>query len=193
MFDWDRYGKNNLASLLKGKRNAAREQAFCLSRICAHVFKTNWFFNYSIYLFTSKLHPKRCNVSYLFISIDALHVLAGSSAHHQEHITVHTASGIASQYCCLLLSKMRWNSFHLIHDSSKQQYWLTISEPVCTVLCSWWWAEEPAKTCWASVEMNKSRNLHLVGCNLEVCCDARTYEFYNTYVSISLVSVVWIC
>jgi len=30
----------------------------------------------------------------LFISINALHVSGGSSAHHQEHKTVHTASGI---------------------------------------------------------------------------------------------------
>jgi hypothetical protein len=29
----------------------------------------------------------------LFIFTDALHVSSGSSAHHQEHITVHTASG----------------------------------------------------------------------------------------------------
>jgi hypothetical protein len=36
----------------------------------------------------------------LFILIDALHVSGGSSAHHQEPITVHTASGIVSQYCC---------------------------------------------------------------------------------------------
>ena len=35
-----------------------------------------------------------------FISADALHVSGGSSAHHQEHITVHTASGIVNQYCC---------------------------------------------------------------------------------------------
>jgi len=33
----------------------------------------------------------------LFISADALHVSGGSSAHHQEHITVHTASGIVNQ------------------------------------------------------------------------------------------------
>ena len=32
----------------------------------------------------------------LFISTRALHVSGGSSAHHQEHITVHTVSGIAS-------------------------------------------------------------------------------------------------
>jgi hypothetical protein len=39
----------------------------------------------------------------LFISTDALHVSGGSSAHHQEHITVHTASGIVNQYCFRLL------------------------------------------------------------------------------------------
>jgi len=38
----------------------------------------------------------------LFIFADALHVSGGSSAHHQEHITVHTASGIVNQYSCLL-------------------------------------------------------------------------------------------
>jgi len=36
----------------------------------------------------------------LFISKDALHVSGRSSAHHQEHTTVHTASGIVNQYCC---------------------------------------------------------------------------------------------
>jgi hypothetical protein len=36
----------------------------------------------------------------LFISEDDLHVSGGSSAHHQEHITVKTASGIVTQYCC---------------------------------------------------------------------------------------------
>jgi len=39
----------------------------------------------------------------LFITTDAVNVSGGSSAHHQEHITVHTASGIVKQYCCLLL------------------------------------------------------------------------------------------
>jgi len=35
-----------------------------------------------------------------FLSTDALHVSGGSSANHQEHITVHTASGIVNEYCC---------------------------------------------------------------------------------------------
>ena len=65
----------------------------------------------------------------LFISTDALHVSGGSSAHHQEHITVHTASSIVNQLCCLLVSC-------LIHDSSKQHYWLTVPEAVCTVMGS---------------------------------------------------------
>jgi hypothetical protein len=45
----------------------------------------------------------------LFISTDALYVSGGSSAHHQEHMTVLRASGIVNQYCSLLLSWMRWN------------------------------------------------------------------------------------
>jgi len=36
----------------------------------------------------------------LFISKDALHVSGGTSARHQEHITVHTASDIVNQYFC---------------------------------------------------------------------------------------------
>jgi len=36
----------------------------------------------------------------LFIFTDVLHVSGGSSAHHQEHVTVHTASGNVNQYCC---------------------------------------------------------------------------------------------
>ena len=50
----------------------------------------------------------------LFISTDAVHVSGGSSALHQEHTTVHTASGIVKQYCCLLLSWMRWNTVYVI-------------------------------------------------------------------------------
>jgi hypothetical protein len=45
----------------------------------------------------------------LFIFTDALHVSGGFSAHHQEHITVHTASGIVNHYCCYLLPWKRWN------------------------------------------------------------------------------------
>jgi hypothetical protein len=36
----------------------------------------------------------------LFISTDPLRVSGGSTAHHQEHITVHTASVIVNKHCC---------------------------------------------------------------------------------------------
>jgi hypothetical protein len=36
----------------------------------------------------------------LFIFADTLNVSGGSSTQHQEHITVHTASGTVNQYCC---------------------------------------------------------------------------------------------
>jgi len=36
----------------------------------------------------------------LFIFTDALNVSGGSCTRHQEHITVHIASGIFNQYCC---------------------------------------------------------------------------------------------
>ena len=52
---------------------------------------------------------------FLIISEKALPVSGCSSAHHQEHITVRSASGI---------------------DTSLQQYWLTIPEAECTVMCS---------------------------------------------------------
>ena len=68
----------------------------------------------------------------LFISTDALHVSGGSSAHHQEYITVLTASGIVNQYCSLLLSWMRWKSV------SSNSSTIAASSSVC----SWWCAEE---------------------------------------------------
>jgi hypothetical protein len=55
---------------------------------------------------------------------------------------------------------------------------LTIPDSVCTVLCSWWWAEEPPETCRA-IYRNKQikKMLHLVGCTLEIylrCMDIWT-------------------
>ena len=57
----------------------------------------------------------------LFIFTDALHVASGSSARHQEHITVHTASGIVKPILLLAASS---------------SIGLTITEAVCTVMCS---------------------------------------------------------
>jgi hypothetical protein len=51
---------------------------------------------------------------------------------------------LSNQYCCLLLSWMRWNSVPSHPGSS---IGLSIPDAVCTVLCPWWWAEEPPETC----------------------------------------------
>jgi len=60
----------------------------------------------------------------LFIFTDALHASGGSSAHHQEHITVHTASGVVKP---ILL---------LVAVAASSSIGLTIPEAVCTVMCS---------------------------------------------------------
>jgi len=48
---------------------------------------------------------------------------------------------LSNQYCCLLLS---WISSTTAAGSSTG---LTIPDALCTVLCSWWWAEEQPETC----------------------------------------------
>jgi hypothetical protein len=50
----------------------------------------------------------------LHISTDVLHVSVGSSAHHQEHITVHTASGIVKTILLLAatVEEMELQLFH---------------------------------------------------------------------------------
>ena len=58
----------------------------------------------------------------IYLFLQTFYTLSGgSSAHYQGHITANTASEIVNQYCCLLLSRIRW---------------LTIPEAVCTVMCS---------------------------------------------------------
>jgi len=132
---------------------------FLLSVSCIHVKRGNY-----------KLQPTRCNFSwiYVFILTDALHVSGGSSAYHQEHMTVHTASGIVKP---ILLLAATVEEMELCSISStvaaSSSIGLTIPEAVCTVMCSWWWAEEPPETCRASVKIKKiHERLHLVGCNL---------------------------
>jgi len=67
---------------------------------------------------------------------DALHVSGGSSAHHQEHETVHTASGIVKTILlsAAIVEKMELRSISstIAADSSIV---LTIPDAVCTV--SW--------------------------------------------------------
>ena len=54
----------------------------------------------------------------LFISTYSLNVSGSSSAHHQEHKTVHTASGIATDTAACCYRGWDGTEFHLIHASS---------------------------------------------------------------------------
>ena len=124
--------------------------------ICCSLWQ-NWKVRCANLVLFPDYHQQDATFLNLFISTDALHVSGGSSSHHQEHSTVHTSSGIVKKYCCLLVSWMRRNA--VPSHPREQQYWLTIPEAECTVVCSWWWAEEPPEKCRASVEINKSRNV----------------------------------
>jgi hypothetical protein len=62
------------------------------------------------------------------------------------------------RYCqpiLLLAATVMKMEFHLFHGSSYEQYWLTVPEAVCTVMCSWWWEEEPSETYRTSIKINK--------------------------------------
>jgi len=56
----------------------------------------------------------------LFITVNALHVSGGFSAHRQELKTVHTASGICQACLLLPLAWVSWNSPRLAVAASKQ-------------------------------------------------------------------------
>ena len=62
------------------------------------------------HIVTCKWRPTRCNYFGLFMySQSALHVSGNVFAHHQEYLTVFTASDIVHRYSCRLVSWMRWN------------------------------------------------------------------------------------
>jgi hypothetical protein len=95
-----------------------------------------------------------CTQSVLRVSGDVF-------AHHQEHLTVFTASDIQVVHlrCCRPVSWTRWN---LIHDTGRPQRRCTISEAVNTVKFSSWWAKtspEIFRADWVQI----NQNLHLVG------------------------------
>jgi len=75
----------------------------------------------------------------VFITINALHVSGGSSAHHQEIKTVYIASGI----CRAFSASYRYREWA---GTARQ-----IPDAVYTVFSSWWWAEEPPETCRAFI------------------------------------------
>jgi len=99
----------------------------------------------SLYLsITNKMQP----YTMVFITINALHVSGGSSAHHQELKTVYTASG----FCPAFSASYRYREwFGTTHPAEEARQ---IPDAVYTVLSSWWWAEEPPETCRAFIVTN---------------------------------------
>ena len=60
--------------------------------------------------YISKLHPTRFNVFLIYLFLQTLYMFqAVPPPIIRSTKTVHAASGIVNQYCCLLLSWMRWN------------------------------------------------------------------------------------
>jgi hypothetical protein len=68
-------------------------------------------------LIYSSITNKIQRYTMVFITINALHVSGGSSAHHQELKTVYTALGI----CRAFSASYRYCEFQLTQDSGKKQ------------------------------------------------------------------------
>jgi len=75
-------------------------------------------------------------------------------------------------------SWMRWNVSSISSTTAAgSSIGLTIPDAVCTVLCSWWWAEEPPENVEQFVEINRSRKRCILLVVLSrYTCDARTYK-----------------
>jgi hypothetical protein len=105
------------------------DQAQCKGQVagyCGHVLLS----------ITNKLQ----RYTIFFITVNALHVSGGFSAHHQELRTVHT---VWSCQACLLLP--------LAVATSK----FDIYQMLCVQFLSpWWWAEKPPETCKALTVIN---------------------------------------
>jgi hypothetical protein len=63
-----------------------------------HNFQLLFIFSNTLVIISNYSQP---NVTFIeFISTDFLNVSGGSSAHHQEHKILHTASVSGNKYCC---------------------------------------------------------------------------------------------
>jgi len=145
-------------------------------------------------LFISKIQPTRCNVFSIYFFYKFLYMSQAVPAYIVRSTELYIERQVLSdQYCCYC----EWDGrqFHLIHDSSS--IGLTIPDAVCTVLCSWWWAEEPPETC-RTIYRNKQikKTLHLVGCTLEIywrCMDIWTSKLFLVTKPVPQYSVLWNC
>jgi len=106
-----------------------------------------------------------CSQSALRVSVDVF-------AHHQEFLTIFTASDIVHLCCC-----QNGTEFHLVHYTGRQQRRWTISEPVNRVKCSWWWAKTSSETCRTDwVQINKPRDASCWSSSTNYTNDGRTYK-----------------
>jgi len=80
---------------------------------------------------TIKIDNEQDAAILIYLLLSALHVSGDVFAHHQEHITVTTASGNVHQCCCWLVFRSGWNP-----KRNTQQHRWTLPEAVVTVICS---------------------------------------------------------
>jgi hypothetical protein len=99
-----------------------------------------------------------------FITVSALEVSGGFSAHHQELKTVHTASGIC-QACLLLPQVPSWSCSKAVY----KPVW-HIPLPSVQRINSWWWTEELFETCRVSCQNKFVILVHLVGFIIKGIC-----------------------
>jgi len=82
--------------------------------------------------YISKVQPTKCNVFSIYLF---LHVSGGFCAHHQDHKTVHTASGIVKPILLptAIVDEMERSSISST-IAAGSSIGLTIPDAVCTVL-----------------------------------------------------------
>jgi len=122
-------------------------------------------------------------------SLTAQHVSSDIIAHHQELLNCNYSFWF---YSCLSLPaavmaqprQRPATQFHLIHDSSRQQYWFDNTWRCMYSFCSWWRAKEPPETCRA-IHRNKQieKTLHHVGCTLEISQNTLHIRYQPAHVS----------
>jgi hypothetical protein len=121
--------------------------------------------------------PTRCtNFPNLFWN-ETLHVSDGSSVHHQELFTVHSAMVYIIQVCRQLSSSSRIRMELQLHPDPAAVYKPSYTIAECTVTNYWWWTEELSETC----RLSFSKQIWVISasswfCYKEICHDARSHE-----------------
>ena len=99
-----------------------------------------------------------------FITVNALHVSGGFTAHHQELKNCTHSMGYVSSLLAATASGRNKQPSH-------------IPDPVCTVLSSWWWAQKPPETCRALTVIKNTVECCILLIYLkEYINDARSHE-----------------